>query len=734
MPAKSERTESTAPRLPGADLQALGRGASASLAGLVCQVVLGLSAALVGMYAQSWAIGAVAWAAFGGAAVWLVIGIAYREHRSERVDAMEAERLAEHSEQAARLFEEGDRQLESTRARLRLLHRRGIPISSAVVGLYQLLIGLWLLRSLWGRVIREEGAAVNWLPLEESAMGNAAASGAVVGAGLLSAGFVGFLVARGVAGMTRSPAWGLLRGGASQLMGVSALLGLAAIGAFAWSLGAKGWMTAVALLIPALVALAGLETLVWVVLGVYRPVRPGAAPRPAFDSRLLGMLARPESLSKIFSETLRYQFGVDFSSSWAFRLAKKAAGPLVLMAGLLLVGSSSVVVVDAGRQAAITTNGGSLKVVGPGLHVKWPWPVGDAQVYDVSRVRSVEVGSVGEGLDFTKPFLWTDSSHVEGDEEYLITAPTTVSVADDVALGEDEEESDGRPANILQGEYTSVKAVVTWRIREDGGLMRYLLASRRPAELLQLYAMEELTEYAAGRTIDELIGLDRIAAGEALRAGLQARLDATPSAEPGVSGVGIEVVAYRLVAVHPPVGDVASKFHEQVSALQGQKAEIARAEADEARTLSSAAGSRSEAQAIATLFRERDALSDRVSRGDALSEEDSERLEALPELIAEAIDRAGGEAARMVVEAEGQRTRLVQEAEARASRFPVRARLLESAPEYYPARLLFQALTEDEGLAGSRKVVDLSGGAGGGTVRLELQDPAPTNTLGGGPR
>ncbi|MEM9294282.1 MAG: SPFH domain-containing protein [Planctomycetota bacterium] len=735
MAGTTEQGRTGAPRLPGADLKALSRGGSAAGLGLACQVVLGLAAALVAMHAQSWAVAVAAWSAFAGAAVWGVILIAYREHRSEMVDAREAERLAEHSEQAARLFEEGDRQLEATRSRLRLLYRWGMPLSSAVAGVYLVGAGLWLARSQWGRVIREDGSPANYLPLQEAAFGNAEASGAIVGAGLLAAAFVGFLVARATAGMTRSPAWMLLRGGASQLMGLSALLALLAVGAFAWSLGAKGWMSVVSVAAPLLVALSGLEALVWVVLGVYRPVRPGEAPRPAFDSRLLGLLARPESLSKIFSETLRYQFGVDFSSSWAFRMAKRAAGPLVVMAVGLLVASSSLVVVDTGRQAVVTVNGGSPKVVGPGLHVKWPWPVGEARQYNVDRVRSLEVGSVGDGLDFTKAFIWTNDDHTSGEEEYLITAPTAVSDSGDPELlaGGDDGDGPSSGRRILQGEYTSVKGLVTWRIEPEGGLLKYVRASRQPEELVRLYATEALTAYAAGRTIDDLIGLDRLQAGRELQAGLQARLDATPGGEGLEPGLGIEVVAYRLVAAHPPVGEVAEKFHEQVSALQGQKAEIAGARADEAQTLSEAAGSRREAEAIAALFNERDGLSDRVSRGETLTEEESARLEALPGLIAGAIDRAGGEAARLIVRAEAERTRLVQEAEARASRFPVQARLFASAPGYYPARLLFLALAGDEGMANSRKVVDLSG-TEGGTVRFELEDPAPTNTLGGGPR
>ena len=82
---------------------------------------------------------------------------------------------------------------------------------------------------------------------------------------------------------------------------------------------------------PAIMFLVGLEILVTFMLGAYRPRKKGEVGRPAFDSRVLGMLTSPKSLGSIISETVNYQFGFEITSSWFYKDLSKLLMPLVLL-------------------------------------------------------------------------------------------------------------------------------------------------------------------------------------------------------------------------------------------------------------------------------------------------------------------------------------------------------------------------------------------------------------------
>src|SRR5690606_10798683 len=179
--------------------------------------------------------------------------------------------------------------------------------------------------------------------LEANILGEGARDNiAVVSVVLIVLGFVAFLVARYVAGMTKVREWTLLRGGASYLMGAVLIAVLLLAGAVAAYFGNLGVLTVMALVIPGLMALLGLEIALGFVLGMYRPRRPGEINRPAFDSRVFGLLTRPESLGKIINETINYQFGFEISRSWFYRLIAKAITPLLVVGMLVLIGLTSM--------------------------------------------------------------------------------------------------------------------------------------------------------------------------------------------------------------------------------------------------------------------------------------------------------------------------------------------------------------------------------------------------------
>ena len=76
-----------------------------------------------------------------------------------------------------------------------------------------------------------------------------------------------------------------------------------------------------------LLGLMAAEMLITLLLEIYRPRVKGKISRPIYDSRLVGLLAQPESLFTTAAQTLDYQFGFNVSETWFFQSApEKSAG------------------------------------------------------------------------------------------------------------------------------------------------------------------------------------------------------------------------------------------------------------------------------------------------------------------------------------------------------------------------------------------------------------------------
>ena len=127
------------------------------------------------------------------------------------------------------------------------------------------------------------------------------------------------------------------------------------------------------------------------ILNLYRPRIPGEVQRPAFDSKGLSLLAAPDNIVRSLNEAVNYQFGFDVTSSWGYQLLLRSLASLVALGVIALVLLSTMVVVEP-HQQAIRLRGGAMvrdEVYRSGIMWKRPWPLETAQVYDVSRLRSL---------------------------------------------------------------------------------------------------------------------------------------------------------------------------------------------------------------------------------------------------------------------------------------------------------------------------------------------------------
>ena len=551
--------------------------------------------------------------------------------------------------------------------------------------------------------------------------------------------FLAFVVGRYISGMTRLRAWELLRGGAGYLMG-AALLGVlvfvaAVLDFFGWAIG----FSVLALAIPAAMLILGAEMVIGYVLEVYRPRRRGEIVRPAFDSRILGWLTSPESISRIISETLNYQFGFEISRSWFYRLLARAITPLIIIAALVLIALSSIVIVPPQKQAIITTFGAIQgEPAGPGLHFKYPWPIGGAEKYETRRVRSMRLGSVHGGEEPAgghdhddhhegeqpPAALWTNEH--AGEERYLLTAPPRVEARD---LG----------VALAAGELIGAEIKLNYTI---DNLKQYVTAARKPERMLRAIAEQEIAAYFASRSIGAMLTGGRREAGEALRDAIQARVDERR--------LGLAVNYVGVLHVHPPQQQqVASAFHEKIGAFQEKQSRIQEARKEAVSILAGVAGSKARAleisQARSKLSRletragqleqqlERDVLSaiDPMRMPDASLRADQlgvtfRALVAAEQAVTEhrvrvetLIEEAGGEASQILAEARAYRWRRPLTEAGKAERFAAQLAAYRQAPRYYRMRQYLQVLGQS--LKEPRKIIMTAETQVPPTIRLQLE-------------
>ena len=142
-----------------------------------------------------------------------------------------------------------------------------------------------------------------------------------------------------------------------------------------------------------LLGLMAAEILVTLLLEIYRPRVKGKVARPLYDSRVVGLLAQPESLFTTAAQTLDYQFGFKVSETWFFQLLKKICPRCCWRNWRCCCLSTCVVFVDAGEQAVLEHFGKPVRRRStPGAHFKLPWPVDKIYRYRTEQIQTFIVG------------------------------------------------------------------------------------------------------------------------------------------------------------------------------------------------------------------------------------------------------------------------------------------------------------------------------------------------------
>ncbi|HLH56991.1 MAG TPA: SPFH domain-containing protein [Verrucomicrobiae bacterium] len=316
-----------------------------------------------------------------------------------------------------------------------------------------------------------------------------------------------------------------------------------------------------------LLALMAIETLVALVLEIYRPRVKGKVSRPLYDGRLVGLLGQPEGLITTAAQAIDYQFGFKVSETWFYRFFERALVWLLPLQVLLLVLSTGMVVVEPGEQALLEHFGKPAEgrpVLGPGPHLKWPWPIDRIYRFRTEQIQSFEVGaSEDQENENERAVLWT-VAHTKKDEENFLVA--------------NHEPADVGVTNQVGGKRTPPVSLITGSIPvlyQITNVEHWAYNNEDAPSLLQDLGTREIVRFLAGVDLSELMSAGRLEASQELARRIQAAADS--------HGLGARVIEVGLQDVHPPV-KVAPDYEKVVAATQLAEAKILGARADEIKT------------------------------------------------------------------------------------------------------------------------------------------------------
>jgi regulator of protease activity HflC (stomatin/prohibitin superfamily) len=520
----------------------------------------------------------------------------------------------------------------------------------------------------------------------------------------------------------------MLRAGASWLMGL--VLGAAAVAGTLAPLHyypeIVGPERLLAYVLRVLILVLAVETLFNFVLDFYRPRQAGEEPRPAFDSRLLGLFSEPGGIARSIAEAVNYQFGFEVSSTWLYKLLERAALPLMGFAVLMLFAASSFVIVNADQEALVERFGRPLEqLLGPGLHVKYPWPIDIAYKVSTQQIHEFRLGDSSEPdkENKTEPLiLWTNKHEQEPHLNVLIATPRLAEFMMSDAASRPAMEATG-PQLKSRSTFAETGSAVSVSILRVAMTIQYEICNakdwisryREPETMLKAIASHELTLHSASQTVEGMLGEQR---GE-LEKLLRKRIEV----EAKRADLGIRIRFLGLQGVHPPE-ETAEAFEDVIGAEQKRTASVSSAWEDYYRRLSQVAGNVDQAQALNSAIQRINQLE---SDPKALEKDRLEARSMVRSLFfgdsKEKVRPIGGEAAGIIVKARAKRWSLENQAHAQAKLFEQARALKDVAPKVFYLRETLKTLAI--GMQGIRKyVLAAHGDMKVGTIHLNLQDPA----------
>lgn len=383
-------------------------------------------------------------------------------------------------------------------------------------------------------------------------------------------GLILFILGKYSAGLVKLEQQKYLSPGASFLLLNAYLLGANIVSIIAYEAGFENSDVVLARILTILLGLLAVENLLTLILEIYRPRVKGGPERILYESRLVGLLSKPEGVVSTAAHAIDYQFGFKVSETWVYKFFRQALPLLILAQLLALELSTCLVVIEVGEKGLWERFGKPVGtgILEPGLHFKLPWPIDKVRRFRTEQIQQFVAGMEhaedekgekhehGDKHNEKKVLLWT-VQHTMKDPFLLLVASK-----EQVSTQKNGGERRSPPVNLL-----AASIPVQYQVND---LFAWAYNHTEPEKLLKHIATRELVQYLLSADYDEILSAGRLRSSEVLKDRIQKRVDELK--------LGVRIVNVGMNDLHPPV-PIASAYEEVVSSKQKQEAAILKAKA-----------------------------------------------------------------------------------------------------------------------------------------------------------
>jgi regulator of protease activity HflC (stomatin/prohibitin superfamily) len=329
------------------------------------------------------------------------------------------------------------------------------------------------------------------------------------------------------------------------------------------------WATMIERAIAVVIGLVSLELVLRGLAMIFVPFAPISSRRSTADSTVAGLLRLTMPTLTSVGTTVKRQFGIDLSRSWALAFVRRAAPPIGLGLALFAWCLTGVTALGINERAVYERLGMPISVFGPGIHVHLPWPFGIVRGVELGVLHDVPVVLAPEGgqSDFTHASQMAGEAGIEGlapvsaDRLWDETHPSEASYL--IA-------SEARGRQSFQ--IVNVDLRIVYRIGlSDAAARNAVYSVADPEALTRALAGRLLARYFAHYTLLDVLGQSRERFANDFRDALQDQLRELAT--------GIDVIAVVVEAIHPPAG-AAAAYHNVQAAEILARSQIALRRAD----------------------------------------------------------------------------------------------------------------------------------------------------------
>ena len=330
-----------------------------------------------------------------------------------------------------------------------------------------------------------------------------------------------------------------------------------------------------------MIGLVALELMLRSLAMFFVPFAPIERLTTVADSTVAGLLRFALPDFHAFSASVRQQFGIDLSRSWALAFIRQAMLPFVAGISLMAWGITGITALGLNQRAVYERFGMPVAVFGPGLHFHLPWPLGVIRGVEVGVIHDIAI-AIPRTADQTQ--VLQPSASVDQQQPLVGADAPAPASADRLWDGSHPSEQSYLIASEASGQQSFQIADADLRVvyrvgLSDAAALDFAYRIADPEIFIRAAAGQLLVRYFSRYTLLDLLGQSRETFANVFRSELQKQLD-------GVSS-GIEAIAVVVEAIHPPPG-AAAAYHKVQAAEILANSQISMERANAIRTLKSA--------------------------------------------------------------------------------------------------------------------------------------------------